>query len=64
MGSEVNPSYGSTRSGDVRDSHADITRARRVTGEKPTVSFEEGLRQTLERYHIEAATMRNREQPA
>ncbi len=53
VGSGVNVSYGPTRSGDVRDSQADITRARELLGYKPIVSFEEGLRQTLEWYRSE-----------
>ncbi len=56
VGSSVNVSYGPTRSGDVRDSQADITRAREILGYKPIVSFEEGLRQTLEWYRTEATT--------
>jgi nucleoside-diphosphate-sugar epimerase len=54
-GSHVNVSYGPTRAGDVRDSQADITRARQILGYKPVVSFEEGLRHTLEWYRTEAA---------
>jgi nucleoside-diphosphate-sugar epimerase len=33
--------------GDVRDSQADITRARECLAYEPTVSLEEGLAQTL-----------------
>jgi nucleoside-diphosphate-sugar epimerase len=60
IGSDLNPDYGPTRSGDVRDSQADISRARTVLGYKPIVSFEEGLKQTLEWYRTEAATLSNR----
>ena len=56
----VNVSYGPVRSGDVRDSQADITRAREILGYKPIVSFEEGLRQTLEWYRAEADAMTRR----
>jgi UDP-glucose 4-epimerase len=38
------------RAGDVRDSQADITAARRWLGYEPTVSLEEGLRQTIDWY--------------
>ena len=55
MGSTVNASYGPTRAGDVRDSQADITRARRALGYEPTVSFEEGLRRTVEWYRAAGA---------
>ena len=60
VGSRVNVSYGPVRSGDVRDSQADITRAREILGYKPLVSFEEGLRQTLEWYRTEADAMTRR----
>jgi nucleoside-diphosphate-sugar epimerase len=54
VGSNVSVNYGPTRSGDVKDSQADITRARTILGYEPIVSFEEGLRNTLEWYRSEA----------
>jgi UDP-glucose 4-epimerase len=42
--------HGPPRDGDIRDSLADLTRARRVLGYEPVVSFEEGLRMTCEWY--------------
>ena len=36
------------RAGDVRDSQADISKARALLGYKPIVSFEDGLERTLE----------------
>lgn len=42
--------YGPTRSGDVRDSLADITLARAGLGYNPNVSFREGLARTIEWY--------------
>lgn len=42
------PVYGAPRAGDVRDSQADITKADRLLGYRPAVSFEEGLRHTVE----------------
>jgi UDP-glucose 4-epimerase len=50
LGVEANPQYGPTRAGDVRDSQADITAARRDLGYDPKVGFEEGLRQTVDWY--------------
>ena len=50
VGSTVEPVYGPPREGDVRDSQADITRARRLFGFEPRVTLEEGLRQTVEWY--------------
>jgi UDP-N-acetylglucosamine/UDP-N-acetyl-alpha-D-glucosaminouronate 4-epimerase len=55
-GATVNPSYGPPRDGDVRDSQADITRARQLLGYQPTVSLEDGLRKTLEWYRSEAGS--------
>ena len=43
----------------MRDSQADITRAREILGYEPIVPFEEGLRRTLEWHkaeHVLAAT--------
>jgi len=42
--------YGPTRSGDVRDSHADISLAREDLGYNPSVSFRDGLARTIEWY--------------
>jgi nucleoside-diphosphate-sugar epimerase len=44
------PDYAEPRAGDVQDSQADISKARRLLGYEPTVSFEEGLRRTVEWY--------------
>jgi UDP-glucose 4-epimerase len=42
--------YDPPRSGDIRDSQADISLARRVLGYEPRVGFEEGLRHTWDWY--------------
>jgi nucleoside-diphosphate-sugar epimerase len=55
LGSTVQPEYTPPRAGGVRDSQADITRAREILGYEPIVSFEEGLRRTLEWYKAEHA---------
>jgi nucleoside-diphosphate-sugar epimerase len=47
FGSNVEPIYKEGRRGDVRDSQADITKAERLLGYKPTVSLEDGLRETV-----------------
>jgi nucleoside-diphosphate-sugar epimerase len=44
------PAYGAPRSGDVRDSLADISLARELLGYEPQVDFREGLRRTVEWY--------------
>ncbi len=47
-GAEVRVNYGATRPGDVRDSLADTTRARRELGFEAAVAIEEGLRRCIE----------------
>ena len=46
-GQTVNPRYGPVLPGDVRESRADISRARRDLGYEVTVDFVEGMRRTL-----------------
>ena len=46
-GAAVEPIYAETRAGDVRDSQADIDKARRLLGYEPTVTFEQGLEKTV-----------------
>jgi nucleoside-diphosphate-sugar epimerase len=48
--SDIQPTFGPTREGDVRDSQADIFKARQLLGFSPSVSFEDGLRQTVAWY--------------
>jgi UDP-glucose 4-epimerase len=43
----VKPTFGPARAGDVRDSVADITRARELLGYEPIVDFGEGIARTL-----------------
>jgi nucleoside-diphosphate-sugar epimerase len=50
IGGTVQPEYHESRAGDVRDSQADIAKARRILKYEPTVSFEDGLRKTIEWY--------------
>ena len=50
VGASVNPEYVEPRAGDVRDSQADIRKAKDILGYKPTVSFEDGLKRTIEWY--------------
>ena len=47
LGSKVSPTFGPSREGDVKDSQADIFKARRMLGYEPSVPFEEGLRHTV-----------------
>lgn len=50
IGARVDAAYGPMRHGDVKDSQADITRARTLLGYVPLVSFEEGLKKTVDWY--------------
>jgi nucleoside-diphosphate-sugar epimerase len=50
VGATVEPTYADPRPGDVRDSQADIRKAREILGYEPIVSFEEGLKRTIEWY--------------
>jgi len=55
IGASVEPIYEPERAGDVRDSQADITKARQILKYQPIVSFEEGLRRTVEWYRTTGA---------
>ena len=48
VGTSIEPIYEESRAGDVRDSQADISRAASLLGYAPLVTFEDGLRRTLE----------------
>ncbi|MGA8867339.1 MAG: SDR family oxidoreductase [Candidatus Sulfotelmatobacter sp.] len=49
------PSYGAERSGDIKHSLADISKAEAALGYKPKVDFEEGLRRTVDWYRSSSA---------
>ncbi len=48
LGPLPEPVYGPPRAGDVRHSVADLTKAARLLGYRPHVSFDDGLRRTVE----------------
>jgi UDP-glucose 4-epimerase len=50
LGTTIEPHFQPPRAGDVRDSLADIARARAVLGYEPKVQLDEGLRRTVEYY--------------
>lgn len=54
-GGTVEPTYAEPRAGDVHDSQADISKARRILGYEPTVSFEDGLQRTVDWYRASVA---------
>jgi nucleoside-diphosphate-sugar epimerase len=54
LGTALTPSHEAGREGDVRDSQADIGKAARLLGYQPAVSFEEGVRRTVDWYRATA----------
>lgn len=50
LGTRLEPTFGPTRTGDVRYSQADISRTRRDLGYEPDATFERGLSRTLDWY--------------
>ena len=55
VGTSIEPIYAEFRAGDVRDSQADISKAASLLGYAPLVTFEDGLRRTLEWCRTDAA---------
>jgi UDP-glucose 4-epimerase len=58
VGTSIDPIYAEPRDGDVRDSQADISKAKRLLGYEPTVQLEDGLKKTLEWCRVESAPTR------
>jgi UDP-glucose 4-epimerase len=56
LGTSLEPEFVAARAGDVRFSRADIRRCRQDLGYDPRVSFEDGLRRTVEAYLATART--------
>jgi nucleoside-diphosphate-sugar epimerase len=57
LGSKVEPIYADPRPGDVKDSQADISKAKRLLGYQPSVSFEDGLEKTVAWYKSSQVTV-------
>jgi nucleoside-diphosphate-sugar epimerase len=55
IGASAEPRYAEPRAGDVRDSQADIAKAKRLLGYEPIVSFEDGLQRTVDWYRTATA---------
>jgi nucleoside-diphosphate-sugar epimerase len=49
-GKTIQAKYDAARNGDIRDSQADVSLARKILGYEPRVQFEEGLKRTWEWY--------------
>jgi len=52
MNRDVKPIYEGPRAGDIKHSYADISLAEKSIGYKPVVSFQEGLKMTIESYLV------------
>mgnify|MGYP000312539658 CR=1 FL=1 len=50
LGTDIEPRYDDPRPGDVRHSHADVSKAAELLGYEPAVGFAEGLERTIEYY--------------
>jgi nucleoside-diphosphate-sugar epimerase len=55
-GAKGEPSYEDPRAGDVRDSQADIGKARRLLGYEPLIGLADGLQKTVEWYRTSQVT--------
>jgi nucleoside-diphosphate-sugar epimerase len=60
VGTDLQPIYKEARAGDVKDSQADITKARTLLGYSPLIGLEEGLRHTLEWCRSQSAAAASR----
>jgi nucleoside-diphosphate-sugar epimerase len=56
VGGSLEPTYAEPRKGDVRDSQADIRKAKALLEYEPIVSFEEGISRTIAWYRSARAT--------
>lgn len=50
LGKEMEPVFGSERTGDIKHSNADISKARKLLGYDPDYSFEEGIKLAIDWY--------------
>lgn len=57
---DIDPVYDDPRPGDVRHSHADISKAEELLGYEPKVEFPEGLEQTIQYYQDEQPAAESR----
>src|SRR3954447_13330159 len=55
IGGTLEPTYAESRKGDVRDSQADIRKAKELLGYEPIVSFEDGISRTIAWYRAARA---------
>ncbi len=58
VGTSLQAVYQAARAGDVRDSQADISKAKALLGYEPAVSLEDGLKRTLDWCHSSSSSVR------
>jgi nucleoside-diphosphate-sugar epimerase len=56
VGSTIEPKFAPARKGDVRDSLADITKAKQLLGYSPSVPLEDGLRRTVKWFQTQTTS--------
>jgi nucleoside-diphosphate-sugar epimerase len=54
MGTDITPQYADARSGDIKRSRADISKAQERMHYQPTISFLDGIRRTVDWYRAQA----------
>ena len=50
LGKDVEPNFGPARAGDIRDSNADISKARELLGYDPEFDFAKGIHLAIDWY--------------
>ena len=55
IGKNIKPKFLPLRAGDVFKTHADVSKAKNILGFNPKVSFEEGLKRTVEYWKAQRA---------
>lgn len=50
LGKDIQPIFGPPRAGDVRDSNADISKAKKILGYEPEYSFDKGIQLAIDWY--------------
>ena len=50
LGKKINPYFTKPKQGDIKHSLADISKAKKILGYEPRISFEEGLKKTIQHY--------------
>ena len=63
LGTDLDPIHDDPRPGDVRHSHAGVSKARDLLGYDPEVGFEEGLERTIEYYRCRPLAVRAHARP-